>query len=73
MSIGGDPFFMVGSDILDIGSRKNELRGRRNRISPLEHPFGSSIMPSQFMVPNVPNVRKGCSSHAWLVSELFFN
>jgi len=53
MSIGADPFF-VGSDVLDLGSRKAELRGRRNRMTPLDHDhFG---MQQQMMVPHVPNV-----------------
>ena len=39
IACGADPFF-VGSDVLDIGSRKSELRGRRNRMAPLDHSFG---------------------------------
>jgi hypothetical protein len=52
IACGADPFF-VGSDVLDIGSRKSELRGRRNRMAPLDHAFG---IPDQMMVPSVPNV-----------------
>ncbi len=38
IACGADPFF-VGSDVLDIGSRKSELRGRRNRMAPTDHAF----------------------------------
>jgi hypothetical protein len=53
IACGADPFF-VGSDILDIGTRKHELRARRNRIVPPETSFVG--IPSQMIVPNVPNV-----------------
>jgi len=60
MSIGADPFF-VGSDVLDLGSRKAELRGRRNRMTPLDHDhFG---MQQQMMVPHVPNPAEYCRSN----------
>jgi hypothetical protein len=52
IACGANPFF-VGSDVLDIGSRKSEMRGRRNRMVPLDHAFG---IPDQMMVPSVPNV-----------------
>jgi hypothetical protein len=52
IACGADPFF-VGSDILDLGSRKSELRGRRNRMAPLDHAIG---IPDQMMVPSVANV-----------------
>lgn len=58
MSLAGESF-MVGSDILDIGSRKAEARARRNRMDPLGM---MSMMPTEMPIPHVPNVRaNGCS------------
>ena len=69
IACGADPFF-VGSDILDIGSRKSELRASRNRMTPMELAFG---IPTQMMVPNVPNVRlfpMFYSTYDWFASLL---
>jgi hypothetical protein len=52
MFAASDPF-VVGSDILDMGTRKAELRGRRNRMTPDDMSFG---MPTQMPIPQVANV-----------------
>eukprot|EP00545_Synedropsis_sp_CCMP1620_P001368 CAMPEP_0119015278 /NCGR_PEP_ID=MMETSP1176-20130426/10735_1 /TAXON_ID=265551 /ORGANISM="Synedropsis recta cf, Strain CCMP1620" /LENGTH=286 /DNA_ID=CAMNT_0006968557 /DNA_START=117 /DNA_END=977 /DNA_ORIENTATION=+ len=52
--------FVVGSDILDIGSRKAELRGRRNRMTPDDMSFG---MPTQMPVPQVSNPAEYCRNN----------
>lgn len=47
---------MIGSDILDIGSKKADMRsqrGRRHPDVPLMHIAGE---PGQFDLPNVPDV-----------------
>lgn len=56
-----DPF--IGGDILDIGSRKAEMRARRQRggaglASGFGLPTDLSALgnPGQFDVPNVPDV-----------------
>jgi hypothetical protein len=49
------PVVTVGSDILDIGTRK----ARRQRGDPMDPSVSSSMMmglPGQFDVPNVSNV-----------------
>jgi hypothetical protein len=49
---------MIGNDILDIGSRKAEMRARRQRgglgLDPAE--MTTLGNPGQFDVPNVPDV-----------------
>jgi hypothetical protein len=47
--------FLVGSDILDIGSRRAELKAKRTRGSG----FAAEVnnRPTHFDVPNVSDVR----------------
>lgn len=57
----GSDSFVVGNDILDIGSRKADLRERRNRMMPNDMAFG---MPTHMPVPQVPNVSMALPSVA---------
>jgi len=52
---------MIGGDILDIGSRKAEMRARRQRggglgVAGLPLDLAALGNPGQFDVPNVPDV-----------------
>jgi hypothetical protein len=47
--------FCIGNDILDIGSRRAEIKMRRSREVITD--FMSTSGPTHFDVPNVSNVR----------------
>lgn len=57
--------FAIGSDILDIGSRKCDLR-KRNQIAPADHPPFLEI-PNELPVPPVENVSYARSVHSALL------
>lgn len=55
MYLAAQPF-TVGNDILDLGSRKAEMRGRQRQRSAMEPSALMLGIPGQFDLPVVPNV-----------------
>jgi hypothetical protein len=57
--------FCIGTDILDIGSRRAEIKLRQQHQRS-QHDFMTTAGPTHFDVPNVSNVR------LFLVRSFFF-
>ena len=69
MYLAAQPF-TVGNDILDLGSRKAEMRGRQRQRSAMEPSAVMLGIPGQFDLPAVPNVSvfPRCVSYVAFVS-----